>query len=337
MSSFAAAAGLASSALIAGALVSGALVSEALVSEAMAQTDFPNKRIQVVLPYPAGGIVDIVTRITTDKLANTWGQPIVVESRLGANGNIAWDFVSRADPDGYTWGFIAPALVANPRMQPSVKWNEDSFVPIGGAVWAPSIVVVHPSVPAKTVAEFVAYAKSKPGILNWANPGIGTSQHLNTAIFNTTTKVEMVPVIYRGQPAAILDLLSNRVQFMIASPGLVVEHITAGTLKPLAILGTQRAPQLLEVPTMTEAGFSEINVVAWYGYSAPRGTPQPIVDKIVSGFNGALQDPAVRSALEKQYLQVMEPLTPSALRALLASDAEKYAKVIRDANIRIGD
>jgi tripartite-type tricarboxylate transporter receptor subunit TctC len=313
------------------------LAMAGLASFAQAQTDFPNRRIHAVLPYPPGGIVDIVTRIVTDKMSANFGQPIVVESKLGANGNIGWDYVARAEPDGYTWGFIGPALVANPRMQPSIKWTERSFVPIGGAVWAPSIVVVHPSVPANTVSEFIAYVKSRPGVLNWANPSLGTSQHLNTAIFINATNVEMVPIIYRGQPPAILDLLAGRVQFMIASPGLVVEHIAAGSLKHLAILGNTRASALPNVPTMTEAGFPDINVVAWYGYVAPSGTPQPVVDTIVAGFNAALKDSGVRSALEKQYLQVMEPMSAAELAALLASDAEKYGKVIRDANIRLGD
>jgi tripartite-type tricarboxylate transporter receptor subunit TctC len=304
---------------------------------ALAQTDFPNRRVHVVLPYPAGGIVDIVTRIVTEKLSADWGQTIVVEPKPGANGNLAWSQVSRADADGYTWTFVSPALIANPRMQPSIKWNEESFVPIGGVVWAPSVLVVHPSVSANTVSDFIAHAMKNPGVLNWVNPGVGTSQHLNTAIFINATKVDMVGVPYRGQPPGILDLLANRVQFMIASPGLVSEHIAAGTLKPLAILGTKRSQLLPNVPTMTEAGYPEINVVAWYGFAAPRGTPQAVVDKIVAAFNGVVKDAGVRAALEKQHLQIMDPLAPAELAALVASDVEKYAKVIRDSNIRLGE
>jgi tripartite-type tricarboxylate transporter receptor subunit TctC len=302
-----------------------------------AQTDFPNRRIHVILPYPAGGIVDIVTRVVTDRLSADWGQPIVIEPKPGANGNLAWSQVARAEPDGYTWTFFGPGTIANPRMQPSLKWNDESFVVIGGVVWAPSVLVVHPSLPAGTVDELIAHAKTNPGALNWVNPSFGASQHLNTAIFINATKVEMVAVSYRGQPAGILDLLANRVQVMVASPGLVSEHIAAGSLKPLAILGTKRSPLLPTVPTMTEAGHPKINVVAWYGFAAPRGTPAPIVEKIVAGFNAAIKDPGVRAALEKQHLQVMDPLSASELKALVASDVETYAKVIRDANIRIGE
>ncbi len=149
---------------------------------AQAQAAFPNRHIHIVLPYPAGGIVDIVTRIVSEKLSAMWGQPIVVEPKPGANGNLAWDQVSRAEPDGYTWTFLSPAVIANPRMQPSVHWSEQSFVPVGAVVWAPSVVVVHPSMPVITMAEFIDYARARPGVLNWANPGTGTSQHLNTAI-----------------------------------------------------------------------------------------------------------------------------------------------------------
>lgn len=304
---------------------------------AMAQTDFPNRRLHVVLPYPAGGIVDIVTRIVTEKLSETWAQPIVVEPKPGANGNIAWDQVSRAEPDGYTWTFFSPAVIANPRMQPSVKWSEKSFTPVGAAVWAPSVVVVNANLPVKTMKELIDYVQKNPGKISWANPGTGTSQHLNTAIMLNAAKLDMVAIPYRGQPPAILDLIANRVNMKVASIGLVMEHVKAGTLKPIAVLGKTRSSLLPDVPTLSEAGYPEINVVAWYGYSVPKGTPQPVVDKIAAGFNTALKDAKVRSALEKQGLQVMDPMTPAEMAALVASDTEKYAKVIKESNIRISD
>jgi tripartite-type tricarboxylate transporter receptor subunit TctC len=252
-----------------------------MTSPAQAQTDFPNRRIHVIVPYPAGGIVDIVTRIVTDKLSETWRQPIVVEAKPGANGNIAWDQVARAAPDGYTWTFAGSALMANPRMYASEK----AFVLVGAAAWAPSALVVHPSLPVTTLTEFIDYVREHPHVLNWANPGSGTSQHLNTAIFLNATKLDMVAVPYGGQPPGTVDLMANRVQFKIASIGLVAQHINSGALKALAVLGTTRSPLLPNVPTVTEAGYPEINVVAWYGCAVPRGVPQPVVDKIVAGFN----------------------------------------------------
>jgi len=314
------------------------IVAAALAAApAHAQTDFPNRRIHMVVPYPAGGIVDIVTRIVTDKLSEIWRQPIVVEAKPGASGNIAWDQVARAEPDGYTWTFVGPGVMANPRMYGKLRWSEKSFVPAGAAVWAPSVLVVHPSVRSDTLAEFIDHVRQHPGVLNWANPGTGTSQHLNTAIFLNATKLDMVSVPYGGQPPGILDLVANRVQFKVASIGLVAQHINSGALKPLAVLGTTRSPLLPNVPTVSEAGYPEINVVAWYGYAVPRGTPQPVIDKIAAGFNEALKDPKVRGLLEKQALQPIEPMNANQLAQLYAADTERYAKVIREAGIKLSD
>jgi tripartite-type tricarboxylate transporter receptor subunit TctC len=305
-----------------------------IAAPAAAQTDFPNRRIHIVLPYPAGGIVDVVTRIVTDQLSEIWRQPVIVESKPSASGNIAWEQVARAEPDGYTWTFVGPAIMANPRMYANLRWSEKSFVPVGATVWAPSVLVVHPSLPANTLAEFIDYVRRHPGSLNWANPGIGTSQHLNTAILLNATKLDMVAVPYGGQPPGILDLMANRVQFKIASIGLVAQHVQSGALKALAVLGTTRSPLLPNVPTVSEAGYPEINVVAWYGYAVPRGTPQPVVDRIVASFNAAMKVPKVREALEKQGLQPIDAMTAGALGALYAADTEKYATVIREAGIR---
>ena len=309
-----------------------------LVTSAVhSQTDFPNRRIHMMVPYPAGGIVDIVTRIVTDKLSEIWRQPIVVEAKPGASGNLAWDQVSRAAPDGYTWTVISPAVMANPRMFANLRWSEKSFVPVGAAVWSPSALVVHPSLPVSTVAELIDYVRKRPGVLNWANPGIGSSQHLNTAIFLNATKLDMVAVAYGGQPAGILDVMANRVHFKIASIGLVAQIINSGALKPLAVLGATRSPLLPNVSTVSEAGYPEINVVAWYGFAVPRGTPQPVIDKIMAVFNEGLKDPRVRELLEKQALQPVEPMSASQLGELYAEDTEKYAKVIREAGIKRSD
>jgi tripartite-type tricarboxylate transporter receptor subunit TctC len=313
------------------------LATAALLTGAQAQADFPNRRIHMIVPYPAGGIVDIVTRIVTGRLSEIWQQPIIVEARPTGSGNVAWDQVARADPDGYTWTFLGPGTMANPRMYANLRWSEKSFVPVGAVVWAPSVLVVHPSVPANTVSEFIDHVRKHPGVVNWGNPGLGTSQHLNTAIFLNATKLNMVGVPYAGQPPAILDLMSNRLQFKIASIGLVAQHIQSGALKPLAVLGATRSPLLPDVPTMTEAGYPEINVVAWYGYGVPRDTPKAVVEKIVAGFNEAMKSPKVREALEKQALQPVEPMNAAQLADLYAADTEKYAKVIRETGIRRSD
>lgn len=298
-------------------------------------TNFPTKRIHYILPYPAGGIVDVATRIVTARLSEMWGQPIVIEAKPGAGGSIAWEQASRAEPDGYTWSFMGPAVITNPRMQSNLRWSEKNFVPIAAIAWAPSVITINPNVPANTMAEFVEYVRKNPGKLNWANPSIGASHHLNSAILLNATKMQMTEVQYRGQPPAILDLLADRVQFKVASIGLVAEHVSMGKLKALAVVGKTRSPLLPNVPTLAEAGFPEANVVAWYGMVAPRGTPQPIVDKIVEGVNAVLKEPKVRATLEAQALQAVDPMTSAELNALVAEDTEKYAKVIAETGIKL--
>jgi tripartite-type tricarboxylate transporter receptor subunit TctC len=304
---------------------------------AQGQTDFPNRRIHVIVPYPAGGIVDIVTRIMTDKLSALWGQPIIVEAKPGANSNLGTDFAARAEPDGYTWTFMGPAVMANPRIYSNLRWSENSFIGIGVMAWAPAAMTVNPGSSAKTVAEFIELAKSTPGGLNYGNAGVGSSVHLNTAIFMHGTQTKITSVPYKGQPPAILDMLSDRVHLMFASIGLVAQHVEDKKLKALAVIGTKRSPLLPNVPTMTEAGYPAINVVPWYGLAVPRGVPQPIVEKIVAGVNEALKDPNVRMLLEKQALQPVDPMSAQQIAELIEKDTARYAKVIQDANIKISE
>jgi tripartite-type tricarboxylate transporter receptor subunit TctC len=317
---------------LAGASLTAAWAS--VTGPANAQSDFPSRRIHLVLPYPAGGIVDVATRIVTKKLSEIWRQSIVIEAKPAAHGNLAWDEISHAKPDGYSWTFIASATMANPRLYANLRWNEKCFVPVGATVWGPSVLTVHPSVPVNTVAEFIEHVRKHPGVLNWANT-MGSSQHLTMASFLNATKLDVVEVSYNGAPPAILDLMANRVQFMMAPIGLVAQHIDSGALTALVVNSTAHTPLLPDVPTMSEAGYPESNVVAWYGYGVPRGTPRPVIAKIVTGFNEVMQIPSVREALQQQALQPIEPMTADELTELYAADTERYAKIIRDANIAI--
>jgi len=304
---------------------------------ARAQSDYPAKRITVIVPYPAGGIVDNVTRIMTDKIAEIWKATIIVEAKPGANSNLGNDFVARAEPDGYTWTFMGPSVMANPRIYANLRWTEKSFTPVAIAAWAPAAMVVPPDFKANTVAEFVALAKADPKAMMYGNAGIGSSVHLNTAIFANGTGIELTNVPYKGQPPAIIDLLAGRIHVKFASIGLVAQHVQDKKLKALAVIGTKRSPMLPDVPTMSEAGFPEVNVVPWYGFAVPRGVPKSIVDKINAAFNEALRDPAVQKRLEQQALQPLEPMSPEQIAGIVEKDTEKYAKVIRDANIRLNE
>lgn len=311
------------------ALVTGA------AAQAQAQSDFPSKRIHVIVPYPAGGIVDIMVRVITDKLSAMWGQPIVVEAKPGGNANIGTAEVARAEPDGYTWGFFGPATMANPRIYSNLRWSEKSFVGIGAVAWAYGAMVVPPSLPANSVKEFIELAHKEPGKYNVAHPGVGSSVHLNAAIFMNGTKSQLTYVPYKGQPQAILDLIAGRIHLKFASIGLVAEHVKSGGLKALAVIGTERSDLLPTVPTMSEAGFPAINVVPWYGLAAPAGTPQPVVEKIVASINKVLEDPGVRALLKKQALDPVKPMSSKQIAELIASDTLKYEEVIRAAGIKI--
>ena len=320
---------------LAGAGLTSGLAAWVLANgPAIAQTDFPSRRIHLVLPYPVGGVADIATRIVTDKLSEIWHQPIVVEAKPTASGNLAWDEVSRAKPDGYTWTFVGAATMANPRIYAHLRWSEKSFVPVGATVWAPSALVIHPSVPVNTVAEFIEYVRKHPGVLNRSS-SIGSSQHLAMAGFLNATKLDVMAVHYNGAPPAILDLMAGRVQLGMQPVGLVAQYIDSGALKALALVGPTRSPLLPNVPTMSEAGYSEANVVAWFGYGVPRGTSRPVIDKINTGFNEVMKIPSVREALQKHALQPVKPMNADELAVLYAADTEKYAKIIREANIKI--
>jgi len=320
---------------LAGAGLTSGLAAAWVSAAAYAQNDFPSRRIHIVLPYPAGGTVDVVTRIVTDKLSDIWRQPIVVEAKPAASGNLAWEQVSRAEPDGYTWAYLGAAIFANPRMYTKLRWSENSFVPVGATAWGPSALVVHPSLPINTVAEFIEYVRKHPGVLNWGNGGKGGSQHLAMASFLNATKLDVATVPYNGQPQAILDLMAGRVQLTMSPVGLVAQHIDSGALKALAVVSPTRVPFLPNVPTMSEAGYPEVNLVSWYGYGVPRGTPRPVIDKIAAGFNEVMKIPSVREALQKHALQPAKSMNADELAQLYAADSEKYAKIIREANIKI--
>jgi tripartite-type tricarboxylate transporter receptor subunit TctC len=208
-------------------------------------------------------------------------------------------------------------------------------VPVGATAWVPSALVVHPSVPVNTAAEFIEYVRKHPGVLNWASAGIGASPQLAMAGFLNVTKLDVATVPYNGAPPAILDLMANRVQLMMSPRGLVAQHIDSGALKALAVSGTIRSPFLPDVPTISEASYPEANVVAWLGYGVPHGTPRPVIDKIVVNFNEVMTIPSVREALQKQAMLPIKPMNADELAELYAADTEKYAKIIREANIKI--
>jgi tripartite-type tricarboxylate transporter receptor subunit TctC len=300
---------------------------------AQAQSNYPVRPIHIIVPYPAGGIVDIVARTVTEQIGRDWKQSIVVEARPGANSNIGTAAVARSDPDGYTWLVTGPAVLVNPALYKDAGWDAmQSFKCVGLAVWNQSVAVVHPSMPAKTLAEFVELARSKPGQLNFGNPGTGSSIDLTAQKLFQAADIKLTNVGYKGQPPALIDLMTNLMHFEIVSLALALPHIKQGTIKPLAVFTEKRVPDLPDVPTIAEAGYAEAAYVPWYGIYVPSATPDPLVEKIHEAINKALQNPDVQRQLSVADIPG-KPMPLNELASLMKADYEKLTSVVKASGI----
>lgn len=306
------------------------LVAEfAVAPEVRAQSDYPNRPIHIIVPYPAGGIVDIVARTVTEQIGRDLKQSIVVEARPGANGNIAMAAAARSAADGYTWLITGPAVLVNPTLYKDAGWEPlRDFICVGLAVWNESVAVVPPSLKVKSIAELVALAKAKPGELNFGNPGVGTSIDLTAQKFFQAANIKLANVGYKGQPPALIDLITSQMHFEIVSLALALPHIKEGTVTPLAVFTDKRVRQLPDVPTIAEAGFGAAAYVPWYGIYVPSATPQPVVDKIHQAINKALDNPAVQKKLAVADIPG-QPMALGDLAALMKSDQEKLAAIVK--------
>jgi tripartite-type tricarboxylate transporter receptor subunit TctC len=297
---------------------------------AQAESPYPNRPIHIIVPYPAGGIVDIVARAVTEQIGRDWKQAMVVEARPGANGNIGMAAAARSDPDGYTWLITGPALLVNPVLYKDAGWDAiKDFKCVGLAVWNQSVAVVHPSMPAKTLAEFVELARSKPGQLNFGNPGTGTSIDLTAQKLFRTADIKLANIGYKGQPQALIDLMTDRMHFEIVSLALALPHIKDGKIKPLAVFTEQRVPDLPEVPTIAEAGYAGAAYIPWYGIYVPSATPDAVVEKIHEAIDKVLQNPDVVRQLSVADIPG-KPLPLSELAALMKADYEKLTAVVKE-------
>jgi tripartite-type tricarboxylate transporter receptor subunit TctC len=296
---------------------------------AQAQGNYPSRPIHVVVPYPAGGIVDIVARTVTEQVGRDWKQAIVPESRPGANSNIGTAMVARSEPDGYTWLVTGPAVLVNPTLYKDAGWEPmQGFRCVGLAIWNQSVAVVNPAAPAKTLAEFVELARSKPGQLNFGNPGTGSSIDLTAQKLFQVANIKLTNIGYKGQPPALLDLMTNLMHFEIVSLALALPHIKQGTIKPLAVFTEKRVSDLPDVPTIAEAGYPGASYVSWYGIYVPSATPDAIVEKIHDGINKALENPDVQRQLSIADIPG-KPMPLTELAALMKADYEKLTTVVK--------
>jgi tripartite-type tricarboxylate transporter receptor subunit TctC len=290
----------------------------------------------MIVGFPPGGGTDVVARVIGAKLQEWWGEAVAVENRPGATGTIGADAVAKSAPDGYTLLMghvnstgIAPNLFAKLQYDPIKDFSGVAYVG-----YVPNVLAIHPSVPASSVKELIALAKAKPGAMNYASSGNGSTQHLAGEMFKQLTGTDIVHIPYKGSGDAIKDLLSGTVNMNFDTMPPVLPHLQAGKLRGLAISTPRRLPQLPEVPTFAEAGITGFDVTNWYGVMAPSGTPREIVLKLNADINKAMQVPEVRARLEAVGTQLREMSAPE-FDAYMKAEVSKYAKLIKDAKIRI--
>src|SRR5215470_2618468 len=302
---------------------------------AQAQENWPSRPIRVIVPYPAGGIVDIVARAVTEQVGRDLKATVIVEARPGGNSNIGTLAVARSDPDGYTFLVTGPAALVNPGLYKDAGWDAMKDLKcVGLAVWTQSVAVVNPTMQAKTIGEFVALARSKPGQFNFGNPGTGSSIDLSAQKLFQAADIKLTNVGYKGQPQALVDLMTNLMHFEIVSMALALPHIKQGSIKPLAVLTHQRVADLPDVPTIAEAGYPEAAYVPWYGIYVQGGTPEPLAAKINAAISKALENPDVQRQLSITDI----PGKPTSLRdlaTLMKTDYEKLTTVVKTAGMSL--
>ena len=300
---------------------------------AQAQSNYPNRPIHIVVPYPAGGIVDIVARAVTEQVGRDWKQTFVIEARPGANSNIGTAAVARSEPDGYTWLVTGPAVLVNPTLYKDAGWDAmQGFKCVGLAIWNQSVAVVNPAMPAKTLAEFVELARKKPGELNFGNPGTGSSIDLTAQKLFQVAGIKLTNIGYKGQPPALIDLMTNLMHFEIVSLVLALPHIKQGSIKPLAVFAEKRVADLPDVPTIAEAGYPQAAYNSWYGIYVPAATPDALVEKIHEAINKALENPDVQRQLAIADIPG-KPMLLSELANLMKADYEKLTAVVKESGI----
>jgi len=315
--------------------IAGAAVGFSAIGRAAAQAKYPDRPVRMIVPFPPGGPIDTMARMTAQELSTRLGQQFAVENRAGGGSTIGVKDVAAAAPDGYTLMFgssgslaVAPALYSSLGVDP-----RKAFDPIATVALLPHVFVVNNDVPAKTVAEFVAYAKANPGKINFG-AGLGTPPHLLSTLFKTEAKIDVVYVPYTGSALSVNDLLGGRTQFTIDGLVTLFPLIKAGKLRALAIARGERWPALPDVPTLVESGYPDFVIDAWTGLVAPAGTPRPIIDQLNAMVNEALKSPAAQANLAK-FSAIAKIGTPEDFKAFLAEQSAKWAAIVKLAGARI--
>ncbi|MCC2673985.1 MAG: tripartite tricarboxylate transporter receptor family protein [Ramlibacter sp.] len=310
-----------------------AAVAAPLALPAFAQA-FPSRPLRLVVPFPAGGIVDVTARQLGQKLSESLGQPVVVDNRAGAGGSVGTDFVAKSAPDGYALLMAFDTHAVNPHIYKS-NLRYDTFkdlVPVSAVGSIPLLFAAPPSLPANTIAELVQLAKSKPGALSYGSVGAGSSGHLAAEQFKLLSGTSMVHVPFKGGAPALQAILGEQIQLLVFAAGAAVPLVRSGKVKALAVAGTRRSAALPNVPTMAESGYPQLNAGAWMGIVAPAGTPAPIVAQLNAAIAKALKDPVMSASLADQAVELASS-SPAEFGTFIRAEHEKWGKLIADAKL----
>jgi tripartite-type tricarboxylate transporter receptor subunit TctC len=310
------------------------LGAHADVVGAQAAVRYPERPVRLVVPFAPGGTNDVIARIVGERLASRLGQPVVVDNRAGANSVVGSEIVARSTPDGHTLLIVAAGFAINPSLQRKLPYDtQRDFAPIGLVCGGPYLMVVHPSVPAKTVSDFVAWAKSRPGQVNYASVGVGSPPHLAAELLKITAAIDLNHVPYKGGGAVLPDLMAGRVSAFFGSISTLKPQVDAGKLRAIAVTTLKRASAMPDLPTFIESGLKGYEVDGWYGLLAPGKTPAMIVNRLNAELQQVLSEPETR---ERFLQRGMEPAsgTAQAFATLIKSEMAKWGKVVRAAGIQ---
>ena len=296
---------------------------------------YPDKPIKIIVPYPAGGVVDVVIRAAAETASGLFPQRIVVESRPGADGRIGVDAVAKAVPDGYTLVAATAIIAVGEHLMPDMKGRAHDFAGIVAIAAPASVFVVSANVPARTLSEFIALAQARPGEMNVANPGAGSSIHLAQELLFETAGIKVTNVNYKGQPPSLIDLGSGQIQFALISQNLVLPLIKSGKVRALAVNAAKRTKSLPDVPTISEAGYPDALVQSWYGIAAPAKTPPALVAWLSEQFQRVMAMPETRTKLEAMDAEIMALSGPQ-FDVLIASEFKRWGELIRKRKIQAG-
>ena len=313
----------------------GIVAAFAAVAEARA-AEYPARPIKLVVPYAAGGPTDVLGRLVGEYLGRDLKQAVFVENKAGAQGAIGADAVARSDPDGYTLFVTAASIIVlNPMLYKKLPYDPRDFRMLALVTDLPVVMEVHPSVPARTVAEFVAYARQNPGKINFGSAGTGGTIHLAGEMFKQMAGIEMTHVPYKGAGPALTDLLSGNIQVMFDTLSTALPPVKSGMVRALGVSSAERSPDLPDVPTIAESGYPDYRVSVWYGIAAPAKLPDDIAQKIGASLDRALNDDAFRASLEKIGFPVFRPRSAADIAEFIDADRARWSGVIKAQNISL--